>query len=137
MKVPMQTQSKLWSWMFFAAALFNFAFGVPIMVAPRWSYQVAYRPPLDDNEKMALTFWSNFGFAVVLIGGGYYLVSRDITQNRGLVWLGIFAKLFDVIVLTYRYATGIAKPLVLFPAAVDGGFTLLFVLFLRKTPART
>lgn len=126
-------RSGFWPRMFFAAALFNFVFGAPIMLAPRWSYRVAYRPSLSNDEAMAVKFWGDFGFAVTLIGAGYYLVSRDVTQNRGLVWLGIFAKLFDVVVLSYRFATGVAKPLVILPAVVDGVFVLLFALFLHRT----
>src|SRR5437588_8695828 len=116
MQSTTQPSARFWSRMFFGAALFNFFFGLPIMLQPKWSYNLAYRPSLGNGEDMALRFWSNFGFAVVLIGGGYYIVSRDITRNRGMVWLGIFAKLFDVVVLTYRFATGVARPVVLLPA---------------------
>ena len=123
---------RFWSWIFVAAALFNFAFGGPILLAPEGSYALAYVPTLTDDA-MALRFWSDFGFAVVLIGVGYFLVSRDLTRNRGLVWLGVVAKLFDVVTLTSRFATGLAEPLVLLPAAVDGLFMLLFVLFLYQT----
>jgi hypothetical protein len=92
-----------------------------------------YLPLLTDNNAIALKFCGNFGFSVLLIGVGYYLISWDVSQNHSIVWLGIFAKLFDVIVLTYRFAIGVAKPLVLFPAVVDGIFILLFVLFLYQT----
>jgi hypothetical protein len=120
--------------MFVAAALFNFVFGGPILLTPAWSYSIAYLPPLD-SQGMALRFWGDFGFAVVLIGVGYYLVSRDLARNRGVVWLGVFAKLFDVVVLSYRFALGLAHPIVLVPAAVDGLFMLLFILFLYQTRA--
>jgi hypothetical protein len=118
--------------MFVAAALFNFVFGLPLWLAPAWSYALAYRPAVDA-ESIATRFLSDFGFAVVLIGVGYYLVSRDLSQNRALVWLGVVAKLFDVVTLSSRFAQGLAVPLVLLPAAVDGLFVLLFVLFLYQT----
>lgn len=133
MQGPSPRQSIFWTRMFIGAAVFNFFFGLPIMLVPRWSYRVAYRPALGRDEAMTVRFWRDFGFAVVLIGGGYYLVSRDVNQNRGIVWLGIGAKLFDVFVLTSRFARGIAKPIVLLPALVDGGFVLLFAAFLRRT----
>jgi hypothetical protein len=118
--------------MFVWAALFNFCFGLPIMFATEWCYRITFRVPLALDGSMALRFWSDFGFAVVLIGVGYYLVSRNLDANHGLVWLGVFAKLFDVTVLTYRYAIGIARPVVLLPALVDGAFMLLFLVFLRQ-----
>lgn len=118
---------KRWSQMFLAAAGFNFLMGGPIFFAPRWSYQLAYFGEALDS---AVRFWSDFGFAVLLIGIGYWIVSRDITGNRGIVWLGILAKLFDVLVLRSRWAEGIARPIVLLPATIDGVFVLLFLLFL-------
>ncbi len=84
---------------------------------------------------MTLRFWRDFGVAVVIIGVGYFFVSRDIAANRGLVWIGIFAKLFDVVVLTFRFAIDAAAPLVLLPALIDGAFVVLFVLFLVHTQA--
>ena len=53
---------------------------------------------------MVLRFWRDFGIFVLLIGVGYYLVSRDITKNRALIYLGILAKLFDVVALSFRFA---------------------------------
>lgn len=131
----MPTSDRSWSLMFMAAALFNFVFGLPLMLAPGWCYRIAFIPPLGEDA-MGLRFWSDFGFAVVLIGVGYYIVSRDLARNHGLVWLGIAAKGYDVAVLVHRFAIGLAKPLVLAPALVDGGFALLFILFLRRYRAR-
>ena len=114
--------------MFLAAAAFNFLIGGPIFFASSWSYRLAY---LGEPPETTLRFWGDFGFAVLLIGIGYWIVSLDVTRNRGLVWLGILAKLFDVVAISLRAANGIARPLALLPAAVDGAFVVLFVLFLR------
>ena len=127
---------RFWPRMFVLAALFNFVFGLPIMLAPRWSHALAYLAPLPSAGSLGLEFWRDFGFCVNLIGLGYYFVSRDVTRNRGIVWLGIPAKLFDVTVLTARVLGGTARPLVLVPAAIDGGFALLFAVFLFVTRAR-
>lgn len=125
--------SRFWPRMFVAATLFNFAIAIPILVAPRWSYELAFVPPIVEGDTMSLRFWRDFGFAVAIIGVGYYLVSRDVASNRGLVWIGILAKMFDVIVLTYRFAIDIAEPIVLLPALIDGIFVVLFVLFLVRS----
>jgi hypothetical protein len=73
--------------------------------------------------------WGDFGFCVTLIGVGYSLVAFDLS-NRAIVWLGIGAKAFDVIVLPSRWLSGITKPVVLLPAAIDALFILGFVWFL-------
>ena len=127
---------KRWSLMFLAAAVFNFAMGGPIFLASTWSYKLAY---FGDAQQSAVRFWGDFGFAVLLIGVGYWILSRDVSRNRGIVWLGIIAKIFDVTVLSSRWADGLARPIVLVPAAVDGAFAVLFILFLlsgRGQPAR-
>jgi hypothetical protein len=127
------TSSRKWSLMFLAAAVFNFAMGGPIFFASSWSYQLAYEASPTEST---LRFWGDFGFSVLLIGVGYLMVSRDLIRNRGIVWLGIFAKLFDVVALSWRASHGVARPIVLFPAAIDGIFVILFVLFLRSTTSK-
>ncbi len=124
----MQDNEKRWSLMFLAAAGFNFAMGGPIFFAPAWSYRLAY---VGEASEGILRFWGDFGFAVLLIGVGYWIVSRGITRNRGIVWLGIFAKLFDVVAISVRWVEGIAHTTALAAAAVDGAFVVLFILFLR------
>jgi len=71
--------------------------------------------------------------AMALIGVGYLIVALDITRNRALVWLGIFAKAYDVVILTWRFLIDIARPIVLVPAAIAAAFILLFVWFLYAT----
>ncbi len=117
-----------WAAMFYAAAGFNFLIGGPILFASAWSYRLAY---YGEAPASTLRFWGDFGFAVLLIGAGYAIVARDVFSNRGLVWLGVFAKLFDVVVLSWRFTEGVARPMALVPAAIDGLFLVLFVWFLR------
>ncbi|WP_340114848.1 hypothetical protein [Maribellus mangrovi] len=126
-----QNKERFWSRIFRSAAIFNFAMGLPIFLFPLWSNQVAY---LTQNIDVANTyrFWRDFGFTVVVIGIGYYIVSLDITKNRGIVWLGIIGKLYDVSILSYRFIIGIAGAFVLVPVIVDAIYVLLFILFLRR-----
>jgi hypothetical protein len=123
-----------WTVFFTLAAAFNFSMGGPIFFASAWSYSVAYAGPPDPA---AIRFWGDFGYAVLLIGLGYAIIALDVDRNRGIVWLGIVAKLFDMIVLPLRWLEGLAHPIVVIPAAIDGAFCLGFVWFLlRRPPAR-
>lgn len=119
---------RMWSRVFLAAALFNYVIGCPIMLLRRWSFDLSYADQIS-RDPMTLRLWSDFGFAVVLIGYGYQIVARDIDQNRGIVILGIGAKLFDVINLSSLFISGVAKPLVLVPAAIDALFVIAFAVF--------
>lgn len=129
-------ETKFWKGMFFGAALFNFAMGGPIFFASQWSYKLAFNPPIVGDNSMTLKFWGDFGFSVLLIGFGYFLISLEPSKNLNIIWLGIFAKLFDVVTLTHRFVIGTANPLVLFPAIADGVFALLFILYLFRLNAQ-
>jgi hypothetical protein len=123
-----------WSRIFLLAALFNYVIGFPILLLRRWTFDLSYVEAVG-RDPMALRLWADFGFAVVLIGYGYQIVARDVDRNRGIVILGIGAKLFDVINLSTLYAWGLARPVVLIPAGIDGLFVIAFIAFLRAWPA--
>ena len=124
----MALDDRMWRRFFVAAALFNFAIGVPLMLAPSWGFGLAFVAPVDAAG-LAPRLWGDFGFCVALIGVGYLMVSHDL-DNRAIVWIGIFAKAFDVIVLTGRWLEGVTRTLVLLPAAIDFAFILGFIAFL-------
>src|SRR5262245_42403477 len=128
--------SRAWSGFFVVAALFNFAIGLPLMFAPDWTFGLAFHDAPQSPGALAPKLWGDFGFCVALIGVGYLMVAFDLT-NRALVWLGIGAKAFDVIVLTSRWLAGITKPLVLLPAAIDAAFIVGFVIFLMRSRKQT
>lgn len=118
--------------MWIAAAAFNLVMGFFIVFLTDWSFALSYGPSGDVDNPMALRLWRDFGIFVLMIGVGYYLVSRDLTRNNSLVLLGIAAKAFDVIALSLRFAMGLANAIVLVPAIIDGLFMLMFILFLYQ-----
>jgi len=69
-------------------------------------------------------------FLVVVLGIGYFIVSKDITKNHGIVIIGIIAKLgFFTICLIY-FILGDIGILTLLIASVDIAFSILFIEFL-------
>ena len=128
----MDDSRKRWTVFFYLAAAFNFCMGGPIFFASAWSYAIAY---VGTPDPATLRFWGDFGYAVILIGVGYAILGVDIDRNRGIVWLGIIAKLFDMVALPLRWSEGLAHPVVLAPAGIDGLFCLGFVVFLVRRPA--
>ena len=128
----MDSSRRHWTVFLYHAALFNVSMGGPILFASAWSYSVAYILPPDPAT---LRFWGDFGYAVLLIGLGDAILGLNVDRNRGIVWLGIVAKLFDMIALPVRWWEGLAHPIVLAPAGIDGLFCLGFVWFLIRRPA--
>jgi len=128
----MSTLSTFWPKMFLAAALFNFVIGLPIIFLTEWTYLLSFVQEPGEISANTIRFWRDFGFCVFIIGIGYYLVARDTTRNHGMIWLGIFSKLFDVINLSTRYFSGVAYFIVMIPALIDAVFVLLFVWFLLQ-----
>ena len=122
------TYERRWSRFFLVAALFNYVIGIPIFFFKTWSFNASYLPVVG-RDPMAIRLWADFGFAVLLIGIGYHIISRDVTKNRGIVLLGIIAKAFDVVNLSLLFIWGFARPLVLIPAFIDGVFAVFFVIF--------
>ena len=124
-----------WSRFFVVAAVWNLVIAVPIIVAPEWSYSLAY--PDEGASDAVLALWRDFGITVLLIGLGYYLVSRDLYRNRGIVIVGLLGKLIiDVIGIGWRYLDGMASQVALFAAAVDAVFVVAFLVFLLRFPDR-
>ena len=126
----MSLSERGWQWMWWSAAAFNFAVAAAIVLATSWSFQLAYGRGPDDP--LVLAFWRDFGIFVALIGVGYAMVALAPARHIGIVYLGIAAKLFDVVMLSYRYWSGVAEAIVLVPALIDGGYMVLFVLFLYR-----
>jgi hypothetical protein len=124
---------RFWSRLFFVAALFNFAIGVPLMLARHWAFNLAFVSDITATPGVGPDLWADFGYCVALIGVGYLIVAFKPMQNRAIVWLGILAKGFDVVVLTWRTVIGMTQPIVLLPAGIDGLFILAFIWFLAAT----
>jgi type III secretory pathway component EscU len=67
---------------------------------------------------------------VFVIGIGYWWVSQDISRNREIVKLGIYAQSSVFVVLAYQILVGNVHPFYLIPGVIDLIFAMLFGLFL-------
>jgi len=87
--------------------------------------------PAADNLQTVI-FFRFFMLAVVLFGIGYYWVSRDLTANRAIVWLGLVAKLIIFFTFIYCFATGRSSGFSALVSSGDFVFSIFFVLFLYQ-----
>ena len=119
---------RIWKAVFALAALFNWAVGLPLLIAPAAFYaMLGQRTPDLFNAQMA-------GALIVVFGVGYAMVARDPAANRGIVWLGVIGK-GPLPLLYWLNAQAGRAPMSGFPLTlVDLAFAALFLTYLLRTP---
>jgi hypothetical protein len=110
---------------FTVAAIFNFAAGLPLLIAPEvMASTLGIAIPADP------LFHRMTGLLVLCFGAVYGFVARDLERYRPLVWLGVAGKGGVVALFTQAWLAGIVP----FPAYAvalgDLAFMAGFVAFL-------
>lgn len=114
-----------WKYIFQLKAAINWIESVALLFADRWLRELLGEKPLTNPEYLQL-----FVVLVFVIGIGYWWVSQDISRNREIVKLGIYAQCSVFVVLAYQTLVGNVHPLYLIPGVIDLIFAILFGLFL-------
>ncbi len=78
---------RIWTVIFVVAALFNFAVGLPMLLAPEAMLASLGQPVPDDLLMTRLG-----SLLIVVLGIGYAMVARDPVANRPILWLGVIGK---------------------------------------------
>ncbi len=116
--------------LFSIAAAFNFAAGLPILLAMPWMGRLIGMQPVPADPLLAHLC----GVLVLAFGWGYWRISRDPVANRPIIHMGIVGKSLVVAAVFYDWAVGNTNwP---FPLLVcgDAVFAALFVNYLRRRP---
>lgn len=114
-----------WRVFFIVAALFNFAAGVPLLVAPQAEIAMMGLPPVAD-----VMYHQVSGILVICFGLGYGLVAGEPDRNEGIVWLGVLGKSGVIYLMAQAYHSG-SIPFQVFSIALgDLAFVLGFIVFL-------
>jgi hypothetical protein len=123
----MQSRMRYYRWMFLAAAAWNaFAAGAVLFLLTNaiFRMRMAISKPADPLILQLLAS------CLFLFGLGYYWVSRDLSENHGLVKLGVAGKIL-VFILFFGHALAGTIPVSLaVPTVVDLLFAVLFLEFL-------
>ena len=114
-----------WKYIFQLKAAINWIESLALLFADRWIRDLLGQEPLTNPEYLQL-----FVVLVFVIGIGYWWVSQDISRNREIVKLGIYAQCSVFVVLAYQTLVGNVHPLYLIPGVIDLIFAILFGLFL-------
>jgi len=114
-----------WKYIFQLKAMINWIESLALLFADPWIRELLGEKPLTNPEYLQL-----FVVLVFVIGIGYWWVSQDISRNREIVKLGIYAQSSVFVVLAYQTLVGNVHPFYLIPGVIDLIFAILFGLFL-------
>ena len=119
-----------WTRLFIAAAIFNLLVGLPLLLDPAMGPKLLPLPAGDF-------IWPRIaGGLIVMFGIGYFIVSRDLDRNRGIIGLGVAGKLMIVLILLIYWVKGTIGFWSFSISLIDLAFALLFLRFLTRYPAR-
>jgi hypothetical protein len=122
-----ESRMRYYRWMFLAAAAWNaFAAGAVLFLLTNATFRMhmGISKPADPLSPQLLAS------CLFLFGLGYYWVSRDLSENHGIVKLGVAGKVV-VFILFFGHALAGTIPVTLaVPTVVDLLFAALFLEFL-------
>lgn len=111
------------------------------LVAAAWNFLMGFSLLFGEGAMRALTGVGTpfdplgkqlFASLVLVFGLGYYIVSRDVSRNEGIVLLGIFGKVLVIALFSIHAALGDISFILAAPTIVDLLFALLFAEFLWR-----
>lgn len=115
----------MWRTFFVAAAVFNFAAGLPLLLAPDVMLSTLGVAVPDD-----LLFHRMTGLLVVCFGVVYYFVSQNLARYQPLVWLGVVGKTGVVVLFAQAFAAGLLPAPAFAVALGDLLFAIGFLVFI-------
>jgi hypothetical protein len=119
--------------MFFIGALWNLMVGLGCLTMFKTSMWLQFGKKAITNNITSTLPLRFFYIAIALFGWGYYMVSRNLKENRGIIWMGMAAKIIIFGSYAWYYRLKQVRILALFAPSVDFVFTLFFALFLWDT----
>ena len=124
---------KLFTRIFFAAALWNFAASVPGLVSYEWQFKFFFGDEAYTGDFHQALLFKGFVLSILIFGVGYYAVSKDVRQNRVVVWLGAAGKILVFAYFTDAFLRGHATTHAWAVSIGDLLWTVAFFWFLYKT----
>lgn len=118
------------------AALWNIAIGLSGAVLYELTITLFFGPGAVSYNLISVVFYRLFMVAVIAFGIGYFIVSRDLSRNRAVLWLGLACKMILFAVFSFLFFTGRATVLAFITLIGDLCWSLLMLLFLWQTRER-
>lgn len=122
--------------MFVLAGIWNAGIGLTGLFFTGFSVSLFFGQREVFSDYAGLLMFRLFMVAVLIFGAGYYIVSRELMLNRGIICLGLASKVILFITFILLFIKG--ETTLIAALAVTGDFlwSLLFILFLNRTRSR-
>ncbi|MHA2009759.1 MAG: hypothetical protein ACXABO_18405 [Promethearchaeota archaeon] len=117
-----------YKYLFLIGAIYNIIIGISFIALSPLADSVTSAFGMETPP--SLVFVHGFFGLVFIIGIGYYIVSRDIHKNHGVVILGAIGKFYMIILFLTYFLLDFSNFLPVIPAIGDLIFGILFVEFL-------
>ena len=127
---------RFYSKMFLLAALWNVIAAVAGLAFYQFQLQLFFGSEAYTEYFYQTLFNRIANTAVLIFGIGYYMVSKQITANRGIVWLGALGKLCLFCAFTRLFIMGKVTAMAFGIALGDLLWAILFLMFLFHTRER-
>ncbi len=115
----------VWKLIFWVAAIFNFAVGLPMLLAPEVLLPAIGQALPDDLLMIRLA-----ALLIVVLGIGYGMVARDPAANRPILWLGVLGKAPIPLLVWISGGAAALSSSAFVLSLGDLAFAALFLLFL-------
>ena len=117
-----------WRILFWTAALFNFAAGLPLLFTPALMLQALEIAAPED-----LTFQRLCGLLVACFGVLYAMIAENLERYRPQVWVAVLGKAGVVAIFAFALMQSFAPPRAVAVAMGDLAFGLAFLIFLMTS----
>jgi hypothetical protein len=115
--------------MFLIAALWNWTLAITFLVLPRIDINYFVATGLEIPNTML--WFDSFMGMVFVFGLGFYIVSKNMKENHGLILMACFEKFTVFVIPTIWFFLGQASIWVVLFVTVDLIFGFLFIEHLR------
>ncbi|MFW9771299.1 MAG: hypothetical protein ACFFBY_09060 [Promethearchaeota archaeon] len=122
-------REKYYRYMFLSGALWNWVIGILFVLLTLFFLPLAAHF-LGISIPPSLLFMHGFLVFVVLIGIVLYIISKDITKNRGIVQICVIEKFSLFILFLIYFIMGDFNIIFFIPVIVDLIYGILFLEFL-------
>jgi hypothetical protein len=109
-----------YKYLFIVSAIWNWVAGILFIAAG-----------LGEPVSLLQSLYVGLGNTILLVGIGFFFVSRDVKKNNAIALMGIIGKFIAFISVLIYFSLGVGDLTTVIAGTIDLIFALLFIEFLK------